>query len=77
MTKKNSYIQCTMERKGITEVAWIPSSFAKEGKIIKLKQNEIWVDGWKVKEVGLKKLPFEDQKITFKEYGQHREVTDK
>ena len=34
------------------EVAWIPSKFAKVGKILKLRTGDKWVDGWRVDHVG-------------------------
>jgi hypothetical protein len=59
MAKTHKFKQCKMWRK-IPEgqqvyVAWIPASFAKPGKTLKLKFNDEWVDGWVVKEVGQEK----------------------
>lgn len=29
-------------------MAWIPEKFAKVGKYIKIKKDDMWEDGWKV-----------------------------
>jgi hypothetical protein len=48
--------QCTLERKTDTglevQVSWIPEIFAKVGKFLKLKENDVWENGWKVALVG-------------------------
>jgi hypothetical protein len=36
-------------------VIWIPEKFAKIGKYIKIKENDIWDNGWEVIEVWAKK----------------------
>ena len=42
-----------MLRNGCSElVSWIPSKFAKQDKILKLFNNGVWEDGWKVVSVG-------------------------
>ena len=51
------YTQCTLRRpteNGYSvDTAWIPSEFAKVGKIIKIKQaDDSWEDGWKVVSTG-------------------------
>lgn len=35
----------------IMSTAFIPSAFAKQGKIVKIEENKEWTDGWKVSEV--------------------------
>jgi hypothetical protein len=48
--------QCKMENKstGWSDVhtAWIPEQFAKVGKVLRLKFEEGWDEGWVVTEVG-------------------------
>lgn len=34
------------------KVAWIPEEFAKPGRIVGIKVNDIWDEGWSVVEVG-------------------------
>lgn len=54
------YIQCKLQKENRYQVSWIPEKFAVLNKILKLKENEIWEDGWKVIEIGglkLEKVP--------------------
>ena len=37
-----------MQRGNSYTTSWIPNKFAKIGEFIKLKNNGIWEDGWKV-----------------------------
>ena len=51
------YTQCVLKRPSdggfLVDNAWIPSEFAKLGKVLKIKQDDnIWQDGWKVTSVG-------------------------
>lgn len=52
------YNQCSLKKtiddKSFRQyVAWIPSKFAVEGMILKIKDdNGVWVDGWEVVGVG-------------------------
>jgi hypothetical protein len=43
-----SYTQCLLIRGGDRCVAWIPSRFAILNKIVKLRFDGEWVDGWRV-----------------------------
>jgi len=46
------YRQCLLQKDNTTTTRWIPEKFAKEGKWIKLKNDDKeWEDGWLVKEV--------------------------
>lgn len=55
---KQLYKQCTMERQldgnsKHIDVAWIPTSFAKVGRKLSIKNsNDEWVEGWTVMSVG-------------------------
>lgn len=44
--------QCILRNGNTTTVSWIPEEFAHIGKYVKLKDNGVWVDGWKVEAVG-------------------------
>lgn len=60
-----SYYQCLIRRNnesGYTEqVSWIPACYAKINKVLKIKNNQIWEDGWVVyavyKDCKLESLP--------------------
>ena len=45
------YSQCMLMKKNKLKIAWIPSKFAFIGRMIKIKNNGIWQDGWKVMNV--------------------------
>jgi hypothetical protein len=42
-----NYSQCLLHRRNSRRVGWIPSKYAKKGKVLCLKQE----DGWVVEEV--------------------------
>lgn len=57
MAKETTYRQCRLYRKTgageMQQMSWIPSKFAVEGKILKLKDADgVWEDGWRVRSVG-------------------------
>ena len=52
MSKSNKYCQCKMKRNSEGRVGWIPLEFAKVGRVLKLKINNKWQNGWTVKSVG-------------------------
>ena len=57
MSKTRFYHQCVLTRQNDSSfsarVSWIPEEFAILGRVVKLKAEDgIWVDGWKVGEVG-------------------------
>jgi hypothetical protein len=40
--------QCSMKRGNVTRVEWIPTEYAKVGKVLRLRDDGVWVDGWVV-----------------------------
>ena len=47
------YKQCRFSKKGRDDkVAFIPSIHAQVGKILKLRDNDNWDNGWRVESVG-------------------------
>lgn len=51
MSKQTFYRQCRLQRGNTETVSWIPSEFAKTGRVISLKDKEQWTD-WKVLSAG-------------------------
>jgi hypothetical protein len=49
---KKTYTQCVLVKDNRTQLTWIPSKFAKLGEILKLKEHNVWEDGWIVQFVG-------------------------
>lgn len=52
--------QCTLEKptgKGgvYRQVSWIPESFVKLGKYLKLREDDVWEDGWQIVSIGGRK----------------------
>jgi len=51
--KKTKFRQCVLEKTpGHRIVSYIPEKFAKVGKVVKLKNDGEWDDGWVVKFAG-------------------------
>ena len=48
----NYHKQCILKKGTATTVSWIPEEFAKEGRVVELKNNGVWEDGWVVSGVG-------------------------
>lgn len=49
--------QCILEKpltkEGVLrQVSWIPEAFAKIGKFLRLRENDVWENGWQVVQVG-------------------------
>jgi len=42
------YKQCLLCKGSSMLVSWIPSKFAKKNKVLELKMNKEWVNGWTV-----------------------------
>jgi hypothetical protein len=42
------HAQCLLRRGQAHQVAFVPESFARSGKTLKLKEGDSWVDGWLV-----------------------------
>ena len=51
--KDQWYNQCLMKKDDVYRVGWIPSEFAQEGRILKLKLDNKWSNGWKVMQTGI------------------------
>ena len=57
MTRNVKYAQCAMRRivagASVVTTSYIPTQFAKVGRVLKLKDSDDrWVDGWVVETVG-------------------------
>lgn len=50
------YTQCRLKKKTsdgtLEQMSFIPDKFAVMGKVLKLKEGQIWDDGWVVESVG-------------------------
>ncbi|AFU87968.1 hypothetical protein CcrColossus_gp098 [Caulobacter phage CcrColossus] len=67
--------QCRLERNGAVQVAWIESKFAKPTKVVKIKVDGEWEDGWVVAKTGTT-LPAETVQKRERDFKSHRRATD-
>lgn len=48
--------QCVLEKRipdgMLVQVSWIPEQYAIKDKYLKLKEGDVWENGWQVKNVG-------------------------
>lgn len=44
----NEYVQCLLVKSNRSQTSWIPAQFAKLGKVLKLRLDGVWNNGWKV-----------------------------
>lgn len=52
MKNKQEYVQCVLRKNNLVRTSWIPKEFAIPGKILKLRDNDKWDDGWQVEQAG-------------------------
>lgn len=45
------YKQCLLKKDNVSLTTWIPEKLAKEGKTLRRKIDDIWIDGWIIEEV--------------------------
>lgn len=67
--------QCRLERNGAVQVAWIETKFAKVNKVVKIREDGEWDDGWVVAKVGTT-LPAETVQKRERDFKTHRRATD-
>ena len=75
------YHQCKMEKrvKDVCSVqtAWIPKTFAKIGKYVKLRDDkDVWEDGWMVVEVGNVSASWDVVNERGQDYKKQRQASD-
>ena len=77
--KELFYRQCILEKQlpvgYAQQVSWIPEPFCVTGKILKLKVDEVWDDGWKVISAG-DKVPAKTVEYHERDYLRNRKNTD-
>jgi hypothetical protein len=47
----NYYRQCKIQKQNSYQTSYLPEKFAVKGKMVKLRDNDVWDDGWQVIEV--------------------------
>ena len=56
--KVTDYKQCLLKRKNTYRVGWIPVDKAVKGKLLKLKLDDKWSNGWEVVQLGITQAAF-------------------
>lgn len=51
MNLQNAYTQCRLVKGTRVDIAWIDTEFATMGKVLRIKIDKKWDDGWIVKEI--------------------------
>ena len=70
--------QCGLRRGNTMQRAWLPDSFAVEGRFLKLKDQETgqWKDGWQVTSVGDVSLSSDVVTERSQDYKRTRQASD-
>lgn len=71
-----AYVQCELRKEGRVEVSYIPQKFAQTGRILELKNNGTWENGWVVASVYGPPRSDEDVLANRDNYKYHRNNTD-
>lgn len=69
------YRQCQLVKENITTVSWIPEKYAKLNKVLKLKNNDVWTDGWIVTTVSEDSIDESNLPDYRKDIRNHRKAT--
>ena len=72
MTK---HVQCRLSRGTERTVSWIPKEGAVIGAILRLKEGDVWEDGWQVTSVG-SELDSKVVQERANDHRRHRKATD-
>lgn len=75
MSKTVYYRQCRLSNGTARQVSWIPEKYAIKNKILKLKENGKWINGWKVDSAGTHLLAEDMLPDPHQEIKSHRKAT--
>lgn len=74
------YKQCTLRKKTENgervQVSWIPVGHSVVGKVIGLKENGVWDEGWEVVSAGSQVMSHDYLLKRERDYVNHRKATD-
>lgn len=70
------YYQCKLEKWNCETTAWLPEKFSILNKIVKIKIDEKWENGWKVVEVGTLPVTEEDVIARSRDFTKQRKASD-
>lgn len=69
------YVQCQLRKENMERISWIPEKDAQIGKVISIKEDGKWTDGWNVRAT-YGKLSEEKVIAGRDSYRHHRKNTD-
>jgi len=70
------YRQCKLQRGCVNCTCWVPSQFAVKGKVLKIKNEGKWEDGWTVEEAYKGEISDETARAIGSQHRTHRKHTD-
>lgn len=70
------YKQCKFKKDNVTAFAWIPENFARVGKVVRFKIDNMWYDGYRIEEVYSVRRKEEDAIEDSFDYEHQREASD-
>lgn len=75
--REQNYTQCKLKKENTYQTSWIPSEFAKVGKILKLKDEDtgVWTDGWVV-EAAYNTRSWQEVNKASQQYKHQRKASD-
>jgi len=69
------YVQCLLTKGSTRQTAWIPEEFSTVGRVVKLKDQGEWGEGWQVLTAGIR-LPEAYLRERSRDYVQTRKASD-
>ena len=69
------YRQCKLQHADKEQTTWIPEKYAKKGKVVRLREKGVWIDGWVVMSVGARASK-EQQEMLERSHATTRKVSD-
>lgn len=76
MSKEYSLKQCKLQNGNTHTVSYIPEKYAIVGETLKLKNNDVWTDGWVVISVSDGIISSKDVPDVSTAHKRHRRTTD-
>lgn len=70
------YRQCILKKTNQTQVAWLPEMFCKLYTYVELEINKKWEDGWKIIQVGTRRMSGSEVSEQSQEHKHQRKASD-
>ena len=76
MSKIKTYQQCKLRKGNLRMISWLPVRYAKVNKILKIKKEGVWQDGWIVLDKYWEEITEEKLKLVRDQCFNTRDVSD-